>query len=261
MAAGLADQLAQQPSAQTRELLRVLVTRIDMRSDKVEIHLLPERIGSILAGNASALSPATAVVEAAPTLTISAAARLKRTGMEMKMLIESSHARKGKPDPSLVKLIVKAQQLKEQFIPGGKSLGSLADSAGVSRSYFTRLVKLAFLAPDITETILDGRNPPDLTASRLINHIRLPLDWKPTHGTGVYLTPRRRRQTRPIGSHQGTPFLRKSRAGDIDLKDATERSPVRTVPPKWPTEIFAHKSAWVRHHGVSRGSWRMRSAP
>jgi AraC-like DNA-binding protein len=98
--------------------------------------------------------------------------------MEMIMLIDAKEARKGRPDPSLVKLIVKAQKLKEHFIRGGDRMDSIAESAGVSRSYFARLVKLSFLAPDITKAILEGRYPPDLTASGLINHLRLPLDWK-----------------------------------------------------------------------------------
>src|SRR6266404_1451648 len=33
---------------------------------------------------------------------------------------------------------------------------------GVSRSYFTRVVRLSYLAPDITQAILDGRQPRDL---------------------------------------------------------------------------------------------------
>ncbi len=94
------------------------------------------------------------------------------------MLIDGNHARKGKPNPSLIKLIIKAQKLKETFIQGGQPLADVAKSAGVSSSYFTRLVKLSFLAPDITKAILEGHQPPDLTAGRLITHPRLPLDRK-----------------------------------------------------------------------------------
>ncbi len=94
------------------------------------------------------------------------------------MLIDAKGARKGKPDPSLVKLVVKAQKLKEHFLLGGDRLDKIAGSVGVSRSYFTRLVKLAFLAPDITKAILEGRHPPSLTASRLVNYPRLPQIWK-----------------------------------------------------------------------------------
>ena len=54
---------------------------------------------------------------------------------------------------------------------------SAAKRQGVSPSYFTRLVRLSYLAPDITEAIPDGRQPPDLTADKLLAHSRLPLGW------------------------------------------------------------------------------------
>ena len=47
----------------------------------------------------------------------------------------------------------------------------------VSPSYFTRLVRLSYLAPDIIQAILDGRQPRDLTADKLLAHSRLPLGW------------------------------------------------------------------------------------
>src|SRR5580704_18161879 len=59
----------------------------------------------------------------------------------------------------------------------GVPFAALADREGVSRSYFTRLVRLSYLAPDITQAILDGRQPPDLTAEKLLEHSRLPLAW------------------------------------------------------------------------------------
>src|SRR4029077_8305203 len=40
----------------------------------------------------------------------------------------------------------------------GIALGALAQREGVSRSYFTRLVRLSYLAPDITQAILDARH-------------------------------------------------------------------------------------------------------
>ena len=54
---------------------------------------------------------------------------------------------------------------------------ALAEREGVSPSYFTRLVRLSYLAPDITHAILDGRQPRDLTAEKLLEHSRLPLAW------------------------------------------------------------------------------------
>src|SRR5215475_10435398 len=54
---------------------------------------------------------------------------------------------------------------------------ALAEREGVSPSYFTRLVRLSYLAPDVAHAILDGRQPRDLTAEKLLEHSRLPLAW------------------------------------------------------------------------------------
>jgi hypothetical protein len=43
-------------------------------------------------------------------------------------------------------------------------------------SYATRLFRLT-LAPDILSAILSGQHPPELTARRLMDDTRLPLDW------------------------------------------------------------------------------------
>src|SRR6516165_3458027 len=50
---------------------------------------------------------------------------------------------------------------------GSVPFAALAAREGVSSSYFTRLVRLSYLAPDITQAILDGRQPRDLTAEQL----------------------------------------------------------------------------------------------
>jgi hypothetical protein len=44
-------------------------------------------------------------------------------------------------------------------------------------SYFTRILKLSFLAPAITKAILRNRHPLELSAKRLANEIRLPVSW------------------------------------------------------------------------------------
>ena len=86
---------------------------------------------------------------------------------------------KGRPGPGLVKLIVRARALRDKLINGdGSRLGKVAEREGVSGSYFTRLVRLAFLSPDITKAILDDRHALDLTAAKLMEASRLPLDWQ-----------------------------------------------------------------------------------
>jgi len=52
-----------------------------------------------------------------------------------------------------------------------------AKSEGVVPSYATRLFRLTILAPEIVSAILSGRHPPEMTARRLMDDTRLPLDW------------------------------------------------------------------------------------
>jgi hypothetical protein len=59
----------------------------------------------------------------------------------------------------------------------GVPFAALAKREGVSPSYFTRLVRLSYLAPDIIQAILDGHQPRDLTPEKLLEHSRLPLAW------------------------------------------------------------------------------------
>jgi site-specific DNA recombinase len=83
-----------------------------------------------------------------------------------------------KPDARLIRLLLRARRFNATLADReGVPFAALAQRQGVSRSYFTRLVRLSYLAPDITQPILDGRQPRDLTAEKLLQHSRLPLAW------------------------------------------------------------------------------------
>jgi hypothetical protein len=58
------------------------------------------------------------------------------------------------------------------------SIDALAKREGVSPSLVTRIVRLAFLAPDIVDAILKGQQPPGLTARELMNGPAPPLAWR-----------------------------------------------------------------------------------
>ncbi len=54
----------------------------------------------------------------------------------------------------------------------------MAKEFDVGSSYFTRMLRLSFLAPNITRAILQGRQPADLTAAKLLADTRAPIDWQ-----------------------------------------------------------------------------------
>jgi hypothetical protein len=83
-----------------------------------------------------------------------------------------------KPNARLIRLLIRSRRLHALLVGSdGVPFAALAKREGVSPSYFTRLVRLSYLAPDITQAILDGRQPRDLTPDKLLDHSRLPLAW------------------------------------------------------------------------------------
>jgi site-specific DNA recombinase len=161
-------------ASERRVLLRRLLSRILVQADTVTLHLSPARLAALLANTSEQQSP---VYQAdGDPILLSTPARLMRSKQEMRMIVRSGTEAAG-PDPTLIRLIFKAQLLRDKLMQGNLQLGELAARQGLSSSCFTRLMRNAFLAPDITAAILDGRQPADLTTFKLMAGRRLPLDW------------------------------------------------------------------------------------
>ena len=58
-----------------------------------------------------------------------------------------------------------------------KSIAELAREKGVGPSFFARMLRLNYLAPDIQAAIVDGTQPAGLTRSKILFG-SLPLDWE-----------------------------------------------------------------------------------
>jgi hypothetical protein len=54
----------------------------------------------------------------------------------------------------------------------------IAKCKGVGKQYVSRLVRLAFLAPEMVERIVAGCQPPELTAQAVrTGRFDIPVDW------------------------------------------------------------------------------------
>jgi site-specific DNA recombinase len=164
------------PVARKRAVLTTLIERIEVRVDRIDIRLRPLRLAALLDGPDT--SPQGANDE--ETELLSVPARLRRAGREIRMVIDGTDPfATAKPNARLVKLLLRARRFNAALTQGeGIAFAALAQREGVSRSYFARLVRLSYLAPDITQAILDGRQPRDLTPEKLLEHSRLPLAWR-----------------------------------------------------------------------------------
>ena len=162
------------PVARKRVVLTALIERIEVSVDQIDISLRPSRLSALLDAAATPLQGATDD----ETEIVSVPVRLRRAGREIRMVIDGIDPFAAKPDARLIKLLLRARRFNATLADSeGIPFAVLAQQEGVSRSYFTRLVRLSYLAPDITQTILDGWQPRDLTAEKLLEHSRLPLAW------------------------------------------------------------------------------------
>jgi site-specific DNA recombinase len=154
-------QLSELPPARTRAVLTALIERVEVRVDQVDINLRPTRLCALF----DVAAPSQSILDQ-ETLILSVPARLHRAGMEIRMLIDGTDPFAAvKPDARLIKLLVRAHRLNTTLVQSEDvAFAALAMREGVSRSYFTRVVRLSYLAPDITQAILEGRQPRDLTA-------------------------------------------------------------------------------------------------
>jgi site-specific DNA recombinase len=178
----LARRWHQQGHAAQRETLLALRAEVNVQRQEIAIDLVPHRLLSMLSGRSQSTAHGNGNGNGEdrhlPRITITEPVALRRAGREMVLLVGSTVAA-DRSDPSLVRLIARAWALREALVLStAPSLTAVAAEKGISQSYATRLVRLAWLAPDIVEAILGGCQPANLTAARLMQDTRIPTDWQ-----------------------------------------------------------------------------------
>ena len=163
------------PKIQT-DLVTTLVQRVTVAPDKLTIEIARKALAASLldqeADEASASTRGDAVAIDVPV-------SLRRRGVEAKLVVPNLTDAASDPDPSLVKLLARAHEWFSRILRGEvKDFQAIATAEKLNRSYVTRAVSLAFLPPATTKAILEGRQPPELTAKRLLRCAHnLPLAW------------------------------------------------------------------------------------
>jgi site-specific DNA recombinase len=83
-----------------------------------------------------------------------------------------------KVDPNLVQLVGDAHRYMTALTKGDvSSVDELATQERIPANEISRVLPIAFLAPDITRAILLGTHPVDLNAERLKRMSKLPACW------------------------------------------------------------------------------------
>ena len=172
-----ADILASADGIERRCMLDVLLERVELRESGISLRLRPSAIngeshpgalGTKFSGDGDWTE--TVVVELSVQL-------LRRANGSRIVLGDGDQATNG-PDPKLVQLVADAHRWNRMLAEGTvASLRELSDLEQLDRSDIGRILNLAYLAPDIVEAILDGRQPQALTVYGLGRISSLPLDW------------------------------------------------------------------------------------
>jgi hypothetical protein len=177
----LAVRLPSLSSDDLRDLLASFLQRVIILNNSIdlmiggkELHQLLENGGKVIAGN---LLGVRKPVDASDSISLTIEAERKRFGGEVHLVVPpKSTLAVGHPKPSLIKAIARAHGWYKKVIQGNAcNMRSLARQAGLSERYVGKVFACALLAPDIVESILDGRQPHDLNFEKLCQHV--PSSW------------------------------------------------------------------------------------
>ena len=111
-------------------------------------------------------------------LTLTVKARLQRVGREMRMLVENSDDQTD-ADPGLLRIVARAHDIQARLMQDTElTVHMIARQERVSANYVYRLLRIPSLAPDIITGIINGKNPPQLTAKKLMRLTpQIPVGW------------------------------------------------------------------------------------
>jgi hypothetical protein len=176
----ITEQLPTMALDQTRAMLMALVARVDLKSDRVEIQVRRRSLIELLHAPSSGPSTQRGKTdkESEDLLTLKVKARLQRVGREMRMLVEN-RGDQTLADPGLLRIITRAHDIHERLMQSTDlPLHAIASQERVTPGYISRLLRLPLLAPDIVTAIVNGKNPPQLTAKKLMRlALQIPIDW------------------------------------------------------------------------------------
>jgi hypothetical protein len=172
-AAAMAQHWRDQSRHETIPLLRAITTRIDVEKNRVTVHISREGLLATLGASQGSEQP---YRQSEPT-TLSFEMAPRRAGKGKRLVIGGPTDRN--LNPALTALIAKSIAIRDELFSGADpSVEAMTARLGVAKGYIAALIRLSYLSPAIVREILDGRQPLDLTPTRLLKLSQnLPEDW------------------------------------------------------------------------------------
>jgi hypothetical protein len=169
------------PPATLRAFLRTIVSRITVHDKELRIVVIKPALRAALLGTeASATAPTDRYQsrDEDSVFSLTVEAQLRRSSGAVRLIVPktSSDESPARLNVPLLRAVVHARCWYEKLLSGGlESQPAFAKEMGISARYIRKISRCAFLAPDIVELILQGRQPAELTLEKLLEN--LPLEW------------------------------------------------------------------------------------
>lgn len=165
---GLLNDLISNDMASVREAIRNSLHRITVRPGEITITF-----------GKSVLDPDRNRTTPTPGHELHVPFHTRRKGVETRLVFGGKRESVTNRDQKLISTVGRAFEwwnlLQEEE---GWSVQKIAERDRIDASDVTRLLPLAFLAPDIVEAILEGQQPVDLNLEKIKNMGTLPSCWK-----------------------------------------------------------------------------------
>ena len=145
-----------------------LVNRVQVQAEQIVIEVDTAALRRILG-----LGPP---ADDAPLIGTAPAIRIRR-GKDVKLVLTRDDVTATERDQALVSLIAEAHIVRDAVLAAPNlSRRAIAAQLGKCSTRAARLMRIAWLAPEIVEAISEGQHPPRLTPAKLLT-AELPVCW------------------------------------------------------------------------------------
>jgi len=165
----LAEEIVAARSLKGDRLVRTLVATVCLTSDHVTLSFDSQQLlklfGLIPSLDTNAIQ-------------LTVATSLRRSGHAMRLLLENGAPATASIDRTLVQLIRRGREWWQQLLDDPSlTLAAIGRREGMTGGYVLRLVRLAFLDPEIAAAIIDGTAPAPITIDRLTAPGAIAVCW------------------------------------------------------------------------------------
>jgi hypothetical protein len=168
--------VARRPDSEAQDrydLFRKVLKRVEVSEELVRIHLDTRVLRS--SDDPAEASSVSSAARNPQIIEVPFHTHRSRSGTQVIAGQQQANDHGGALNNKLIRAVVLGHSWRNELLTGrANTMAKIAQRAGVRSRYARRILRAAFLAPDIVEAILDGRQPRDLSVLEL----RKPIaDW------------------------------------------------------------------------------------